>query len=387
MTEQLIEEGIERLQRGDFAAAIERFDAVLDTQQLPEVLYYRGVAYDMSGESDKALVDLNLCLELDPLNPRGLYSRSVVHRSQQNWSLALSDVARAHELDPEDYRCANAYAQLLIHTPVESDRDFARAEAIALEACQQTDFQDSNCLATFLDALESTGQLEKAEEVRQMLEQAGDQEIFFPELAQEVLEFFTDVMGKEPEPNSMQEIVPALSDGVSVCTISAPEDCPFHLLFTVGMSQQAMKVPAEVGAAQYGYGEVCLRLPADWSTEPDLQSKDQSWPWMWLKIIAVQTHLEGLCLTDGPSLFPPADKLEPLWPGSDYGGFLLLPGAEDIQGFPSSFGMFVHVLTAVPLTMAEYRLAANDGFDALFQRFQANEVPLHFEPERVCTAV
>ena len=382
MTEQLIEEGLERLQEGDFPAAIERFDAVLSDQQLPEVLYYRGVAYDMSGEPEKALADLNLCLELEPLNPRGLFSRSVVHRARKDWSLALADVRRAHELDPDDYRCANAYAQLLIHTPVESERDFAGAEEIALESCKQTDFQDPNCLTTFLDALEATGQTEKADEVRRMLEQSDAQEFSFPDLAQEVLEFFSDVMGEEPEPNSMQEIVPALSEGVSVCTIAAPQDCPFHLLFTVGMSQQAMNVPAEVGPEQYGYAEVCLRIPASWSTEPDLEAKEQSWPWMWLKIMAVQTHLEGLCVTNGPSLFPPGDKVEPLWPGSDYAGFLLLPGAEDVQGFPSSFGMFVHVVTAVPLTLAEYRLAEKDGFDALFQRFQSSEVPLHFEPGR-----
>jgi tetratricopeptide (TPR) repeat protein len=346
MTEQLIEEGLECLQAGDLPAAIERFDAVLKNDRLPEVLYYRGVAHDMSGEPEKALADLNLCLDLDPLNPRGLFSRSVVHRSQQNWSLALADVSRAHELDPKDYRCANAYAQLLLHTPMESERDLARAEEIALEACKQTDFQDPNCLTTFLQTLEASGQTEKANQVREMLEQSDAQEIAFPELAQEVLEFFSDVMGEDPEPNSMQEIVPALSEGVSVCTIAAPEDCPFHLLFTVGMSQQAMNVPAGMGAAQYGYAEACLRIPASWSTEPDLEAKEQSWPWMWLKILAIQTHLEGLCVTTGPSLFPPGDKIEPRWQGS------------------------------------EYRLAEKDGFDALFKRFQAQEVPLHFEPDR-----
>ncbi|MCA9777728.1 MAG: tetratricopeptide repeat protein, partial [Candidatus Eremiobacteraeota bacterium] len=141
MTEQLIDEGIDYLQQGDFPSAIERFDAVLQTEQLPEVLYYRGVAHDMAGESEKALADLNLSLELEPLNSRALFSRSVVHRSRESWSLALDDVSRAHQLDPDDYRCANAYAQMLLHTPVEKQRDPERAEEVALEACKQTEFQ------------------------------------------------------------------------------------------------------------------------------------------------------------------------------------------------------------------------------------------------------
>jgi tetratricopeptide (TPR) repeat protein len=382
MTEQLIAEGVEFLQDGDLEAAIERFDAVLETQQIPEVFYYRGVARDMSGAPDKALEDLGRCIELEPENMQALYSRSMVHRTQDNWSEALADVERAYSLDPDDFRCANAYAQLLLATPEESDRDPERAEEIALKACTITEFEDPICLETFASALTENGKTEKADEVRAMLGEVDVQEIHFPELVQEVFAYFANLMKKDPELNSLQEIVPALPEGVSVCTIAAPEGCHFNLLFTVGMSQKSQQVPEGVGAAHYGYAEVCLRLPADWPVEPNLDDQSVAWPWIWLRTMALQAHIDGLWLSGGPTLFPPPDKLEPLWPDSEYAGFILLPGADGVQGFPSRFGMFVHVLTAVPITLAEYRLVHEDGLKALFAKFQEKGVELHFTPGR-----
>lgn len=380
--EELIAEGVELLQEGYTEAAIERFSAVLESHQSPEVLYYRGVAYDMAGMADEALRDLSLCLELEPENTQALYSRSVVHRGSQNWADALVDLERAYLLEPDDFRCANAYAQMLLSIPDESARNPARAEEVALEACKMTDFQDPICLETFAEALAQTGQMEKSEEVRAMLEGADVQEIHFPQLSQEVFGYFTEVMGKEPMPNSLQEIVPALPHGVSIGAISAPDGCPFNLLFSVGMSQKAMPVPEGVGAARYGYAELCLRIPRDWPMEPDLEDKAKAWPWIWLRIVAIQAHLEGVWLSGGPTLFPPSDKLEPLWPDSEYAGFLLLPGVEGFQGFPSRFGMFVHVITAVPVTLSEYQLVENEGLKALLQRFEEQDVDLCFSPGR-----
>jgi tetratricopeptide (TPR) repeat protein len=382
MIEQLVAEGVHHLQDGNLEAAIERFDAVLDSRPSAEIFYYRGVAHDMAWEPEKAIRDLSRCIEMDPENTRALYSRSLVHRAGGSWKESLADARRAHELEPDDFRCANAYAQVLLETPEESDRDPKRAEVAALKACTTTEFRDPVCLETLANALEQLGQTEKAEEVRSMLGQSDVQEIHFPELVQEVLGYFSNLMGKAPETISLQEIVPVLPEGVSIRTITAPEGCDFHLLFSVGMSQRAMQVPEGVGAAYYGYAEVCLRIPADWQVEPDLQNRAQAWPWVWLRVMALQAHLKGIWLSGGPTLFPPPDQLEPLWPDSQYAGFLLLPGADGVQGFPSRFGMFVHVLTAVPITLAEYRLVADDGLKALFRKFEEKGVELRFMPER-----
>lgn len=386
MIEELISDGLQLLQNGHPEAAVERFNAVLESSRLPEVLYYRGVARDMMGRPEEALQDLSMCLELDPESSQALCSRSMVHRGQKNWAAALADLEAAYLLDPDDYRCATSYAQMLLSIPDEASRDPERAEEVALEACKVTDFQEPTCLETFAEALAQNGRRDQADEVRSMLARADVQEIHFPTLSQEVYGYFGSVMGQDPEPKSLQELAPILPQGVSVGTVRAPDGCDFNLLFSVGMSQQSLPVPDGLTASKYGYCELCLRLPRDWPLEPDLEDRVRSWPWVWLRIVAIQAHLEGVWLNGGPTLFPPPDKLEPLWPDSEYAGFLLLPNVDGFQGFPSGFGMYVHTITAVPVTLSEYRLVANQGLQALLRRFQENQVSLCFNPDRTGVA-
>jgi hypothetical protein len=178
----------------------------------------------------------------------------------------------------------------------------------------------------------------------------------------------------------LQEIVPG-KVRVSVWTIDPGTRKDRKLIFTTGMSEQPMAVPA--GCNDGPYAELCMYLPADWPAQPPLEDASKAWPWIWLRRIAHHPHEMNTWIGEYPSVFPPEGPLEPVAPGSGFRAFLLVPNFSGLAGFRSDAGPYVNIITVVPIYAEEYALARSDGGIAeLFQRFEKSGIPAALQVNR-----
>ncbi len=92
-------DGNARLERGDYAGAIRRFDAVLAADPAHfGALLNRGVAYEQTGRLDEALADYDGVLALVPDLATALYYRGHVFAKQEDYERAVQayDAAIEH---------------------------------------------------------------------------------------------------------------------------------------------------------------------------------------------------------------------------------------------------------------------------------------------------
>ena len=64
----------------------------------------RGIFYTQQEKYELALKDLNRAIELDPENPLAYFSRGNVYTLQEKWEPATADYERALELNPNDFQ-------------------------------------------------------------------------------------------------------------------------------------------------------------------------------------------------------------------------------------------------------------------------------------------
>ena len=354
---------------GDYTLAIEHLTKAIEKEPSAHRHYYRGVAYEMTDEPEKAVADLSECIKLQPNHSRALYSRSLTYRGLEKWDEAFADIRRAYEIDSEDFRVANAYAQMLAESPVEAHHDGPLAVKVATKACELTGYEDPICVQTLSAAYATAGNDAKAQEYAKKAAEleAGNYDYDFDYVRDEIKEYFEYHMEQAAGDKGLQEIVPG-KVRVAVWTIDRDDKDQPNLIFTTGMSELPMSVGAD--SDENPFAEVCIYLPPDWPTEPDLEDQTKSWPWLWLRRVAHYPHEESTFIGQYPSVFPPQGPLEPLFPESKFKALLLVPGFGGLRGFPSDEGIYVSVITAIPIYEEEYKLAQQEGgLVKLFQRF------------------
>ncbi|MEN6478825.1 MAG: tetratricopeptide repeat protein [Anaerolineales bacterium] len=131
----LADVGQQALVQGDHRAAIAAFERALKLD--PQADYYLGLglAYDLQGNADLALLNLGQAIALDPTNAEAFYRRGNVLGSLGDYGSALSDLAQALALDPTHARAYLSRASLLIElgNPGRARADLFRALAYARE--------------------------------------------------------------------------------------------------------------------------------------------------------------------------------------------------------------------------------------------------------------
>jgi tetratricopeptide (TPR) repeat protein len=167
--------GVAAFEEGDYGKAIEHFTKQIEVKPLPTLYYYRGVAHEMINQDRKAIADLGECLKLSPKHARAMYSRSLTYRKTKQWNEAFADIKRAAELEPDDFRVVNAYAQLLISSPNKAHHDFPLAIKQAEHACKLTEWEDAICVQTLADAHEAAGNKAKAKSFAEMARKLADE--------------------------------------------------------------------------------------------------------------------------------------------------------------------------------------------------------------------
>lgn len=120
-----------------------------------------------------------------------------------------------------------------------------------------------------------------------------------------------------------------VSDDVHVDILPFPPTAgrDFWTLVTCGMSDRAMKVPAEFADEDLSRAELALSLPRDWIGEgadgwDALRRPDRWWPVGWLKYLARFPHKYDTWLWADHSI-PNGDPPLPLGPGTTMCGWIL----------------------------------------------------------------
>jgi tetratricopeptide (TPR) repeat protein len=103
----LLKAGLAARIRGDFGAAIKFYTEAIDTGNLSDanravVLASRGVAYDMIGETDRAIDDFDTAIRLYPDYGKTYIDRGLAWAKKRDFNRAIVDFTEAIRRDPSD---------------------------------------------------------------------------------------------------------------------------------------------------------------------------------------------------------------------------------------------------------------------------------------------
>lgn len=100
---RLLQDGLSKVVRGNFKAAIERFSKVIEVQpEIVDAYLFRGNAYIDLGEYERALPDLDYAIQKSPGYGAAYYNRSIARMALGQANLALSDLDEAIRLEPDE---------------------------------------------------------------------------------------------------------------------------------------------------------------------------------------------------------------------------------------------------------------------------------------------
>lgn len=184
------------------------------------------------------------------------------------------------------------------------------------------------------------------------------------------------------------EIVSSLVH-IDVHVILPTEAEPHYTLFTTGMSDRPMRVPADVedpGALQYA--ELLMMLPSDWFDDPrdieELRDERKFWPIRLLKSLARFPHEHDTWLGFGHSV-PNGEPPEPFSDDTEMCCALVVPPVRvppEFYDLRLSDGRTVNFYAIVPLYPEELQLKLTHGTGALLERFDRESVSELLDPGR-----
>jgi hypothetical protein len=157
-------------------------------------------------------------------------------------------------------------------------------------------------------------------------------------------------------------------------------------LFTTGMSDLPMTVPAELQAPRYA--ELMVRLPASWQVSQEAFADPRwYWPVHWLKMLARLPHTYRTWLGDGHTI-PNGDPARPLYEGSPFVGVVIgqptsLPDDDDTAHAGEKA---IAILTPYPLYADELTFKLERGWGELVERLGAADVDDCIDPTRASVA-
>ncbi len=151
----------------------------------------------------------------------------------------------------------------------------------------------------------------------------------------------------------------------------------YELLLSEGISFAPMQVGEHAATP---YVEFMLCLPEGWFGDAPgagalLEDNPQSWPVQMLQNLGRYPHTSGRCLALGDRirLFEAPEG----FPGSSMTSILLLRSEQfpdDFDQVPRGDGSAIEILVLHPLYAEEHRLVAEQGLNALLDRFEAAQV-------------
>lgn len=178
--------------------------------------------------------------------------------------------------------------------------------------------------------------------------------------------------------------VEAESFAVDIHHVPPGEGHDSHTLVTTGMSDTPM--PEGAGVA---FGELVMRLPADWPMgEEDLEEDAASWPLAMLKALGRLPHEDGVAYDFGLCIEGGRLPLE-MAADTGFAGVLLAPPVTIPDAFwclEAAEGKVIDFFGVVMLYPDELALAKSEGIVALAHKLDALKVTELLQPGRKSAA-
>jgi len=91
------------------AACTRAINSGIRGSELAEILLYRGTAYKMKDDLNRAIADFSETIRLDPKSPFAYGQRGLVYNQKRDYDHAIADLTRFIALNPGRQYLANAY--------------------------------------------------------------------------------------------------------------------------------------------------------------------------------------------------------------------------------------------------------------------------------------
>jgi len=163
LDEAYFNRGVEWAAQGKHDSAIADYtNAIKLNPQYREAYNNRGNAYRRKGEPDRAVADYNEAIRLNP--KRGMYyrNRGNALSDQRDYARALADYTEAIKIDANDASASDSVAWIMATAPDAKLRDGKRAVALALKACELTQWKNGSYVDTLAAAYAEDGNFTEA---------------------------------------------------------------------------------------------------------------------------------------------------------------------------------------------------------------------------------
>src|SRR5439155_983716 len=151
---------MQRLSSGDEKAIVD-YDEVIRLDPKDVYAYiYRGCAYERKGDYDKAIADYDEAIRLDPKGAKAYEIRGAAYHDKGDYDKAIADYDEAIRLDPKYALPYNSFAWLLGTCPQVSFRDGKKAINYAIKAWELS--KDPAFLDTLAAAYAEAGDFKQA---------------------------------------------------------------------------------------------------------------------------------------------------------------------------------------------------------------------------------
>jgi hypothetical protein len=159
--------------------------------------------------------------------------------------------------------------------------------------------------------------------------------------------------------------------GIAVHIIPPGPDRDFVTLFTAGMSDRPMNVPA--GQEEFRFAELVMMLPADWPRSQEAFARDTTaWPYLWLRRIAAYPFEEDTWLRGPYAIFPNGEPPQPLAPNTRLSCLLVLEDLSSAGRLQNEDGRSILFFGVYPIYTEERDLERQRGVMALLTRFASD---------------
>jgi|GEM_PF-6306719 len=143
---------------GRYDEAIELFSRLIKANPKNTKAYIgRGSCYSAKGESENALKDINISLQLEPDSAEAWANRAHHFRLVKNKEEAMTASIKSIQLNPKSSQAYRTLALIILEMPEEGDGGPAKALDHALKACEYSDWEDSSALDTLAAAYVANG--------------------------------------------------------------------------------------------------------------------------------------------------------------------------------------------------------------------------------------
>ena len=152
-----IQRAITKQTKGDRFGAIKDYnEAIKLDAKNPQVYYQRGQCWYMQLDYTKAFKDFDEAIRLEPKNENSYWYRAHIYASKGEFDLAIKDYDESIRLNPKVYQFYSSRALLRAICPDKAYRDGAMAIADAKQACELTQWKNTNELKVLATAYGST---------------------------------------------------------------------------------------------------------------------------------------------------------------------------------------------------------------------------------------